>query len=99
MDIIIFHLQVLWGQRAFQLLPSSTYTIKMSTLAALLFATHPVHTESVSGIVGRGDLLACVLFLGSFLLYTRGVESRNKLNTKCNLLHITWPIGNDLDLF
>ncbi len=70
----------------------------MSTLAALLFATHPVHTESVSGIVGRGDLLACVLFLGSFILYTRGVEPKYKLSAQCNLLHISWPIGEDLPI-
>ena len=27
---------------------TSTWTIKLSTLAAVLFATHPIHTEAVS---------------------------------------------------
>lgn len=42
-------------------------------LAALLFAVHPVHTEAVSGIVGRADVLACLLFLLTFLCYVRSV--------------------------
>ncbi|XP_048864478.1 protein O-mannosyl-transferase TMTC1 [Brienomyrus brachyistius] len=42
-------------------------------LAALLFAVHPVHTEAVSGIVGRADVLACMLFLLTFLSYIRSV--------------------------
>ncbi|CAI9611155.1 unnamed protein product [Staurois parvus] len=42
--------------------------------AALLFAVHPVHTEAVAGIVGRADVLACLLFLLAFLSYIRSVE-------------------------
>ncbi|XP_069696734.1 protein O-mannosyl-transferase TMTC1-like [Periplaneta americana] len=37
--------------------------------AGLLFAAHPIHTEAVTGIVGRADVLACVFFLLSFLVY------------------------------
>ncbi|CAH2063913.1 unnamed protein product, partial [Iphiclides podalirius] len=40
-----------------------------AALAALLFAVHPIHTEAVTGVVGRADVLACVLFLSSLLLY------------------------------
>lgn len=40
-----------------------------ATLAGLLFAAHPIHTEAVTGIVGRADVLACVFFLLSFLSY------------------------------
>lgn len=40
-----------------------------ATLAGLLFAAHPIHTEAVTGIVGRADVLACVFFLLSFLAY------------------------------
>ncbi|XP_014359782.2 protein O-mannosyl-transferase TMTC1 [Papilio machaon] len=40
-----------------------------AALAALLFAVHPIHTEAVSGVVGRADVLACVLFLSSLLVY------------------------------
>ncbi|XP_061109102.1 protein O-mannosyl-transferase TMTC2 [Conger conger] len=42
------------------------------TLAAgLLFASHPVHTEAVAGVVGRADLGAGLFFLLSLLCYVR----------------------------
>uniref|UniRef100_A0A8C6SMQ6 dolichyl-phosphate-mannose--protein mannosyltransferase n=1 Tax=Neogobius melanostomus TaxID=47308 RepID=A0A8C6SMQ6_9GOBI len=44
---------------------------KTSLLAALFFATHPVHTESVAGIVGRADLLCALFFQLSFLAYCK----------------------------
>uniref|UniRef100_A0A3Q1HP61 dolichyl-phosphate-mannose--protein mannosyltransferase n=1 Tax=Anabas testudineus TaxID=64144 RepID=A0A3Q1HP61_ANATE len=44
---------------------------KTSLLAALLFAAHPVHTESVAGIVGRADLLCALFFQLSFLTYCK----------------------------
>lgn len=40
-----------------------------SFIAAILFAVHPIHTEAVSGIVGRADLLATVLFIFAVILY------------------------------
>ncbi|XP_028811163.1 protein O-mannosyl-transferase TMTC1-like [Denticeps clupeoides] len=43
-------------------------------LTALLFAVHPIHTEAVSGVVGRADVLACLLFLLAFLSYIRSVS-------------------------
>ncbi|XP_055461590.1 protein O-mannosyl-transferase TMTC1, partial [Psammomys obesus] len=43
-------------------------------LTALLFAVHPVHTEAVAGIVGRADVLACLLFLLAFLSYHRSLD-------------------------
>ncbi|XP_061570729.1 protein O-mannosyl-transferase TMTC1 isoform X2 [Cololabis saira] len=45
----------------------------LAFLTALLFAVHPVHTEAVSGVVGRADILACLLFLLTFLSYVRSV--------------------------
>ncbi|XP_032878990.1 protein O-mannosyl-transferase TMTC4 isoform X2 [Amblyraja radiata] len=44
---------------------------KASFLAAMLFAIHPVHTESVAGIVGRADLLCALFFLLSFISYCK----------------------------
>lgn len=35
----------------------------------LMFAVHPVHVEAVAGIVGRSDLLACLVFLLSGIVY------------------------------
>ncbi|XP_013119804.1 transmembrane and TPR repeat-containing protein 1 isoform X4 [Oreochromis niloticus] len=48
----------------------------LAFVTALLFAVHPVHTEAVSGIVGRADVLACLLFLLTFLSYIRSVSGR-----------------------
>jgi tetratricopeptide (TPR) repeat protein len=39
--------------------------------AGLLFAVHPVHTEAVTGIVGRAELLAAVFVLLALLLHRR----------------------------
>ncbi|XP_049865069.1 protein O-mannosyl-transferase TMTC1-like [Pectinophora gossypiella] len=49
-----------------------------AALAALLFAVHPVHTEAVAGVVGRADVLACVFFLSSLLLY-HGCAGRHRV--------------------
>ncbi|XP_032972565.1 protein O-mannosyl-transferase TMTC1 isoform X3 [Rhinolophus ferrumequinum] len=46
----------------------------LAFVTALLFAVHPVHTEAVAGIVGRADVLACLLFLLAFLSYNRSVD-------------------------
>ncbi|KAI1882049.1 hypothetical protein AGOR_G00246690 [Albula goreensis] len=48
---------------------------RLAFLTALLFAVHPIHTEAVSGIVGRADVLACMLFLLAFLSYIRSVDT------------------------
>lgn len=40
-----------------------------SLLAGLLFASHPVHTEAVAGVVGRADEGAALFFLLSLLCY------------------------------
>ncbi|XP_064490379.1 protein O-mannosyl-transferase Tmtc3-like isoform X2 [Ornithodoros turicata] len=41
-----------------------------SVVAALLFAVHPVHTEAVTGVVGRAESLSSVFFLLAFIAYT-----------------------------
>ena len=38
-------------------------------LAALLFAVHPVHVESVAGIVGQADSLCCIFFCLAIVLF------------------------------
>uniref|UniRef100_A0A3Q4FYV3 dolichyl-phosphate-mannose--protein mannosyltransferase n=1 Tax=Neolamprologus brichardi TaxID=32507 RepID=A0A3Q4FYV3_NEOBR len=52
---------------------------RLAFVTALLFAVHPVHTEAVSGIVGRADVLACLLFLLTFLSYISGRVSEDSL--------------------
>lgn len=41
-------------------------------LGATVFALHPVHTEAVANIVGRGELYSAFFFLLACLLYYRG---------------------------
>lgn len=52
-------------------------------VTGLLFASHPLHTEAVAGIVGRADLAACILYLLSFLAYTTHVKYRDLLCCEC----------------
>ena len=45
-----------------------------SLYAALLFAVHPVHCDSVASVVGRADVLCTAICLWSFLLYDRAIR-------------------------
>ncbi|XP_056138417.1 protein O-mannosyl-transferase TMTC2-like [Lampris incognitus] len=47
-----------------------------SLLAGLLFASHPIHTEAVAGVVGRADLGAALFFLLSLMCYIRHCRLR-----------------------
>lgn len=51
---------------------------EVAYFGTLLYTVHPVHTEAVSAIVGRADILSSILFLVSFLLY-RFVLIKNSL--------------------
>ncbi|XP_013417600.1 transmembrane and TPR repeat-containing protein 2 [Lingula anatina] len=53
-------------------------------LAGLLFATHPIHTEAVAGVVGRADVGASLFFLLAFLCYQRFCKYRDKSWQFCN---------------
>ncbi|KAL7643411.1 UNVERIFIED_CONTAM: hypothetical protein RMT77_005393 [Armadillidium vulgare] len=46
------------------------------TVAPLLFAVHPIHTEAVAGVVGRADVGAAIFFLASLLAYMRFCHAR-----------------------
>ncbi|XP_077988191.1 protein O-mannosyl-transferase TMTC4-like [Glandiceps talaboti] len=48
---------------------------RASLVCAVLFAIHPIHTESVAGVVGRADLLCALLFYLSFTLYIRACHA------------------------
>ncbi|XP_035211015.1 protein O-mannosyl-transferase Tmtc3-like isoform X2 [Stegodyphus dumicola] len=45
--------------------------ITASFVAALLFAVHPIHTEAVTGVVGRAEILSSLFFLLAFLSYVK----------------------------
>ncbi|XP_026991030.2 protein O-mannosyl-transferase TMTC3 isoform X1 [Tachysurus fulvidraco] len=46
-----------------------------SLVATLLFAVHPIHTEAVTGVVGRAELLSSIFLLAAFLAYTKSKGS------------------------
>jgi|GEM_PF-1065701 len=46
--------------------------------AALLFATHPIHTESVCWMAGRSDNLATLFIIPSFLSYLHWKRDRGR---------------------
>ena len=49
-------------------------------LTGLLFATHPIHTEAVSSIVGRAETLCAFFMLLSFLTYSGGFREHDSIN-------------------
>ncbi|RWS31166.1 transmembrane and TPR repeat-containing protein 2-like protein [Leptotrombidium deliense] len=46
--------------------------------SGLLFATHPIHSEAVAGVVGRADCGAALFFLLSLMCYIRFCEKRDR---------------------
>ncbi|CAB0009508.1 unnamed protein product [Nesidiocoris tenuis] len=47
-----------------------------SFISAILFTVHPIHTEAVTGVVGRAETLSSVFFVGAFILY--GYSTKEK---------------------
>ncbi|XP_070539310.1 protein O-mannosyl-transferase TMTC4-like [Ptychodera flava] len=47
---------------------------RASLVTAILFAVHPVHTESVAANVGRADLLCALFFLLSVWMYSKSLS-------------------------
>ena len=71
---ILFHL--LNGILIYLLAVHLLGSVRISLLASLLFSVHPVHTESVSWIAGRTDVIACTFFLTSLYLYIKFTEKK-----------------------
>lgn len=42
-----------------------------SFLAAMLFAVHPIHTEAVTGVVGRAESLSSIFFIAALMFYAK----------------------------
>ena len=43
----------------------------MAQIASVLFAVHPVHTEAVTGVVGRAELISSVFFIMAVVSYRK----------------------------
>lgn len=53
-----------------------------SFIATTLFTVHPIHTEAVTGVVGRAETLSSVFFLGAFIFYVTATEQKNQVGWK-----------------
>ena len=53
-------------------------SVTVAFWAAMLFAVHPIHTESVSWIAGRTDIVATAFVFLSMLAHTEFKEKNNK---------------------
>jgi len=52
-------------------------------ISTLLFAVHPIHTEAVTGVVGRAELLSSIFFLFTLMIYQRATVSVGVLQKCC----------------
>ncbi|EDW80903.1 uncharacterized protein Dwil_GK11776 [Drosophila willistoni] len=52
-------------------------TDRWAIISAALFATHPIHTEAVSGVVGRAELMFGLIHLLCLLLVVANVERQS----------------------
>jgi hypothetical protein len=65
------------------ILPDATAAgSNLSFAAGILFASHPIHTEAVAGLVGRADTMACMFFMLSFIAYARASKDWETLQAK-----------------
>lgn len=72
-NVILYGLLCLLSAPVYELfLRKSRYQKSISETAlyaSLLFAVHPVHSESVAGLVGRADLLSSIFFFLALIIY------------------------------
>ena len=70
---VLVHLLAVW--LVYALAARLLYDRRSALVAALVFALHPIHVESVAWISGACDLLVTVFFLGACLSYLRAEEA------------------------
>lgn len=93
---VVLHIAVclLWKRVSRILVLQCTHrerlAVNCSFLCTLLFAVHPIHTEAVTGVVGRAELLSSLFFLGAFLAYSRAVSSSIHAAKKSQKLKTQW---------
>ena len=57
-------------------------------VAALLFALHPIHTEAVTGVVGRAELLSALLCIGGLLLLMSAVDASTVMHSGSHAMRV-----------
>ncbi|XP_035216740.1 protein O-mannosyl-transferase TMTC3-like [Stegodyphus dumicola] len=65
-----------------------------SLVSSALFAVHPIHTEAVTGVVGRAELLSAAAFVGALLFYIQK-RYHHKANTwqDCGVTSVLAMLG------
>ncbi|KAG1663003.1 Transmembrane and TPR repeat-containing protein 3 [Nymphon striatum] len=72
-NILIYKLLILFFLSTYRLCSKFVHG-KSAFIAALLFAIHPIHTEAVSSIVGRAEMLSAIFFLLALLTFLQSYE-------------------------
>ncbi|MBI4750314.1 MAG: tetratricopeptide repeat protein [Acidobacteria bacterium] len=75
---ILLHTANVW--LLFTLLCRYQVSQRLAVMAAILFAIHPVHTEAVANIVGRGEVLAAFGFGLAWLCWQKRETSENPIH-------------------
>lgn len=60
----------------------STSKSTVASISTFLFAVHPIHTEAVTGVVGRAELLSSIFFLLTMMIYQKSIKISNFMQ-KC----------------
>ncbi|XP_053988593.1 protein O-mannosyl-transferase Tmtc3-like [Hylaeus volcanicus] len=55
-------------------------------VSSLLFAVHPIHTEAVTGVVGRAETLSSLFYLAALITYTKCCRSRRSTEWRSLIL-------------
>jgi len=74
---ILFHILVTLSLYWFVFLISKDWFT--SLISAIFFIIHPIHTEAVSYISGRAEILSCLFILSSCIFYIRFTQKKNIL--------------------
>ena len=64
-------------------LPDDHEFSPISLVATLLFSVHPIHTEAVTGVVGRAELLSSIFFILTILAYQGSTISQYREKDTC----------------
>jgi tetratricopeptide (TPR) repeat protein len=67
-------------------------SVDEATVAGLFFALHPIHTESVSSVVGRAETLSACFFFLTFLVYKHQVLTFANDQRHCRSLFGLLPV-------
>ncbi|KAL1110182.1 hypothetical protein AAG570_008259 [Ranatra chinensis] len=59
-----------------------------SFVATVLFTVHPIHTEAVTGVVGRAETLSSIFFLAAFIFYAKAAKHKHSVGWQSLMLGV-----------